>query len=209
MCTWQLWVVKKVPYCEPSGLSSAPWLGIFANTNKTWYFCFIMKVGSDLGNPISSTLKYFIIFLSVYVMGIWAAYISHGTGWRSEDQPMDIGSLLLPHGSQGGNIPGPGTAQCALDPAPAVSTLGVLSCEENRFFWRFCADFSVTCSQKAPPKPTYDSNTLTTKGSCGQSASLQGRRPLTPHPMAGWVGHTLAERLNMGWLSFIPIPFCV
>ena len=46
----------------------------------------------------------------------------------------------------------------------------------------------------------YDSNTLTTKRGRGQSASLQRWCPLTPHPVAGWVGHTLAKWLEIDYL---------
>lgn len=49
---------------------------------------------------------------------------------------------------------------------------------------------------KAFLSKTY-SNTLTTKRGCGESASLQRWCPLTPHPMAGWVGHTLAKQLKI------------
>ena len=39
---------------------------------------------------------------------------------------------------------------------------------------------------------------LTTKGCCGQSTSLQWRRPLGPDPVAGWVWYTLKDKTQSG-----------
>lgn len=149
--------------------------------------------GAKFGNPISSTSKIILSYSCLFDVRMKGPHKPwHKVGGQRTTCELvlcyHVGPSDLTHNPRARD------SSASLDSTPATIYPRDSVMWESRFFWRFSVDFSAYLKPKSSPEPTYDANTLTTKRSCGQSASLQRGRPLTPHPMAGWVGHTLAER---------------